>query len=340
VWNDGLADGAGGGGVSTLWSRPSYQSGFAQTESSITCGSSGYNCREVPDVSADADPSTGYDIYFGGWLPVGGTSAAAPTWASLAALADASSACTTPVGFANPGLYGAARAAYGSNFNDVTSGNNSFDGVTGFAAGSGYDMASGLGSPKGAALASALCGSVGDAVSLTSSPTGRTSTAGRAITTVSITATSAHNADPITYSATGLPAGLSINRSSGRVSGTPTRPGTYSVRLSAVDHEGMIAVDSLIWKVRAPGVTLRAVSRKATRVHDSVRIALHASDSVGAVLTYKASNLPAGLKINHRNGVISGRPTRQSTRNVTVQAVDAYGGSAKRRFKVVVQPRG
>jgi subtilase family serine protease len=347
VWDDypteGLNGGAGGGGVSTLWARPGYQSGFTQTQSSITCGSAGFTCREVPDVSADADPNTGYDIYFsglGGWTTIGGTSAAAPTWASLTTLADASSACTTPVGFANPGLYAAAREAYGSDFNDVRSGNNSYDGVTGYAAGTGYDMASGLGSPKGTALAAALCGSVGDSVALTSSPKDQTSTAGRAIAPVTIAATSRHGANPIAYSASGLPSGLAIDRSSGRVSGTPRKPGRYFVTLKAVDHDGMIATDSLTWVVRAPAVRLKAVSRKTTRVKRSVRIVLHATDSVGAALTYKASNLPPGLRINHRTGVISGRPTRRVTRRVTVRAVDAYGGSARRRFIFVVKPRG
>ncbi len=340
VWNDGSGGGSGGGGVSTIWSRPSYQSGFGLGQSSITCGSAGFTCREVPDVSANADPNTGYAIYFGGWIPVGGTSAAAPTWASLTALADASSACTTPVGFANPGLYGAAREAYGSDFNDVRSGNNSYDGVTGYAAGTGYDMASGLGSPKGTALAAALCGSVGDSVALTSSPKSRTSTAGRGITPVTISATSRHGANPITYSASGLPSGLSINPSSGQVSGTPRKPGRYFVTLRAVDHDGMIATDALTWTVRAPAVKLKALSRKTTRVKSSVRIALHATDSVGAALTYKASKLPPGLRINHQTGVISGKPTRKVNRKVIVRAVDAYGGSAKRHFTLVVKPRG
>jgi subtilase family serine protease len=343
VWNDGSGGGSGGGGVSTLWPRPSYQSGFALSQSAITCGSAGFTCREVPDVSADADPNKGYAIYFsglGGWTTIGGTSAAAPTWASLTTLADASSACTTTVGFANPGLYGAAREAYGSDFNDVRSGDNSYDDVTGYAAGTGYDMASGLGSPKGTALAAALCGSVGDSVTLTGSPKSQTSTAGRAITPVTISATSRNGANPITYSASGLPRGLSINRSSGQVSGTPSKPGRYSVTLTAVDHDGMIATDPLTWTVRAPAVRLKAVSRKTTRVKKSVRIALHATDSVGAALTYKASNLPPGLRINHHTGVISGKPTRKVTRKVTVRALDAYGGSAKRRFTVVVRSRG
>ena len=141
VWNDGSPYGAGGGGTSTLWSAPSWQS-------PVTGGS----MREVPDVSADADENTGYVVYYRRrWTAIGGTSAAAPLWASLAALADTS--CGSPIGLANTALY----AAPASGFDDVTGGNNSYGGVTGFNAGHGYDEASGLGTPVASSLAPALC---------------------------------------------------------------------------------------------------------------------------------------------------------------------------------------
>ena len=140
VWNDGSGNGAGGGGTSTLWSAPSYQS------------ATGAARREVPDVSADADENTGYVVYYdGSWTAIGGTSAAAPLWASLASLADTS--CGSSIGLANPRLYAASSDLY-----DITSGNNSYDGVSGFAAKSGYDEASGLGAPDAGSLVPALCG--------------------------------------------------------------------------------------------------------------------------------------------------------------------------------------
>ncbi len=129
---------------------PSYQTPFA-----VQGGK-----REVPDVSADADENTGYVVYYdGGWTAIGGTSAAARLWASVAALADTS--CGSSIGMGNTALYDAAYAAssnYAADFDDVTSGNNNYDGVTGFSAGSGYDMASGLGTPKVASLVPDLCG--------------------------------------------------------------------------------------------------------------------------------------------------------------------------------------
>jgi hypothetical protein len=133
--------------------------------SAATCGIAPY-CRQVPDVSADAEPDTGYVVFAEQrWQVIGGTSAAAPLWASLAALANASPACAGhTIGFANPALYAIAGNDYAANFHDVIAGrpggpqtNNLFDPEGLFPAGPGYDMATGLGSPIVPALAASLC---------------------------------------------------------------------------------------------------------------------------------------------------------------------------------------
>ena len=205
VWDN--TAGAGGGGISSLWPMPPYQTGAPPSLGVINarstgspCGSPGY-CREVPDVSADADPSRGYEIYWnGGWQGFGGTSAAAPTWAALTVLADASAACAgAKVGFANAAIYRAAAAGYRGSFNDVTSGSNSSGGVPGFAALAGFDMASGLGSPG--SLTAALCGSA-DAVTL-ANPGSQNSTQATA-SSLQLNATSSAGT-PITFAAANLP---------------------------------------------------------------------------------------------------------------------------------------
>ena len=115
TWNDGIVnDGngyavsAGGGGQSTKWQMPSWQTALGNIAGSnrLTCGApSGSLCREVPDVSASADPFDGYPIYVAGsWNIFGGTSAAAPTWASLLTLVDASCGGHR-LGLINPALY-------------------------------------------------------------------------------------------------------------------------------------------------------------------------------------------------------------------------------------------
>ena len=150
---------------------PGYQSGpgVVNTYSSgVPCGSSGY-CREVPDVSASADPNNGYVIFCsegfycklegGGWFAAGGTSAAAPLWAALLAVAD--QGLGSPIGFVNPDLYAiAADASTSSAFNDITVGNNDFTGSHGgrYPATSGYDLATGLGTPNGTVLIPLLRG--------------------------------------------------------------------------------------------------------------------------------------------------------------------------------------
>ncbi len=179
VWNV-TGEGATGGGVSELWAMPPYQRATPESlhvvseySSSTPCDAMGNYCREVPDVSADADPETGYIIYFRGrWTTGGGTSAAAPLWAAAIALVDGDRACRgEPVGLLDPALYKIASSRlYASSFTDITSGDNAYSssGYDGdlYPAGPGYSMAAGLGTPllatEHAGLASALCSSLED----------------------------------------------------------------------------------------------------------------------------------------------------------------------------------
>lgn len=147
VWNElAKSEGAGGGGVSSVFPVPDYQSSLTLPKNSQ--GTAG---RGVPDVSGDADPETGYQVRVDGQNTViGGTSAVAPLFAGL--FARINQAAKKAVGFVNPTLY----AAGGKGFTDITTGSNGANGV--YAAAKGYDCASGLGSPDGAAIASVLTG--------------------------------------------------------------------------------------------------------------------------------------------------------------------------------------
>jgi hypothetical protein len=165
VWNDGPGGGAGGGGVSKDFVAPSWQQIPAAQSSftSYTCGTPAtQQCREVPDVSASADPEHPAMIYVGGhWVPFGGTSTAAPVWAALTTVIN--QGCATPAGFLNQTLY-AAGAGGSAPFNDITTpanGNDMFGSAPPYhyPATSGYDLASGWGSPKAAALLGTLTGS-------------------------------------------------------------------------------------------------------------------------------------------------------------------------------------
>jgi kumamolisin len=145
VWNDGAQGGAGGGGVSTVFAVPSWQSALHATATGG--GETTLTKRGVPDISGDADPESGYVVRVDGSdTVIGGTSAVAPLWAGLIAIINAQSG--KPVGFANPTLYSNPSA-----MNDVTEGDNGA-----FQAASGWDATTGLGTPNGAKIAALFMG--------------------------------------------------------------------------------------------------------------------------------------------------------------------------------------
>ncbi|MHB8587768.1 MAG: S53 family peptidase [Candidatus Dormibacteraceae bacterium] len=145
AWGGPLDESGGGGGSSQYYPLPDYQKGVVQT--------AGRGLRQVPDVAADSDPSTGFHIVFGGQdAQVGGTSAATPLWAATMALInqDLKKKGLREAGFANPALYwmGQNSATLAAKpFHDVTIGNN-----LAYDAGTGWDSATGWGSMDGAAL--------------------------------------------------------------------------------------------------------------------------------------------------------------------------------------------
>jgi Pro-kumamolisin, activation domain/Calx-beta domain len=153
-WNEsGGGNGllSSGGGVSTLYSKPSWQSAL---------GVPADGKRDVPDVSLTAALHDGYFVYQDGncCVPVGGTSAASPSFAGLMALVVQKTGAR--FGNANSLFYQFGAAQYGSSgptiFHDVTTGNNSVPGLTGFSAGTGYDLVTGLGSVDASALIAAF----------------------------------------------------------------------------------------------------------------------------------------------------------------------------------------
>jgi hypothetical protein len=170
VWNNCLSqslgfcqevsqNGAGGGGFSTVWPRPQWQPALGTVSGSGTPVAAPPQ-RIVPDLSLNADTYHGVVVYWGGWIDFGGTSVVAPSIAGF--LADVDQGCNATVGLVGPALYAAASAS-GSNFTDVTTGNNDFTGTNGgdYDAVSGFDPATGLGTPQEQNLAIALQGGDG-----------------------------------------------------------------------------------------------------------------------------------------------------------------------------------
>jgi len=143
VWNEGANGGAGGGGISATFALPAWQKGLKATPA--TGAATALAKRGVPDIAADADPQSGYQIRVDGQTAVfGGTSAVAPLWAGLIAIANANNG--QRAGFINPALYKSPAA-----LRDIAVGDNGA-----FKAAKGWDACTGLGSPNGAAVAAAL----------------------------------------------------------------------------------------------------------------------------------------------------------------------------------------
>ena len=182
TWNGGsIANGAGGGGVSTIWSKPSYQSTFGSSST----------FRNVPDVSLDADPNTGYAIYFNGaWNLYGGTSCAAPIWSAFVACVNQSrtAAAKGTLGFANTLIYQiGAGSRYATDFHDIADNSTNLF----YHATAGYDNATGWGTINGSGLFTDLVnGTSGTTGTVPNAPTNVQATAGNAQVSITWTASS------------------------------------------------------------------------------------------------------------------------------------------------------
>jgi kumamolisin len=145
AWNDGPHHGATGGGISDVFAVPEWQQQAGLPRSANPGHRPG---RGVPDVAGDADPDTGYTVRVDGQdTVIGGTSAVAPLWAGLVAMANQRRG--RPLGLLTPTLYGAVRQAGG--LRDVATGSNGA-----YTACAGWDACTGLGTPNGARLLDAL----------------------------------------------------------------------------------------------------------------------------------------------------------------------------------------
>ncbi|MET8782627.1 putative Ig domain-containing protein [Streptomyces sp. NPDC004589] len=234
VWKTSSTEGTGSG-CSAYDPKPSWQT------------DTGCSRRMEADVSAVADPATGvavYDTYGGsGWAVYGGTSASAPIIAGVYALAGTPGATDYPAKYPY---------SHTGNLYDVTTGNNGSCSTSYFCtARAGYDGPTGWGTPNGTAAFSAGSSS-GNTVTVTS-PGNQSTTTGGSVS-LQISASDSAGA-ALTYSATGLPTGLSINSSTGLISGTASTAGTYSATVTAKDSTGASGSVSFSWTVGTSGGT-------------------------------------------------------------------------------------
>ncbi|GAB3376815.1 putative Ig domain-containing protein [Amycolatopsis echigonensis] len=229
-WGETAWSGAGSG-CSGYVAKPAFQN--------VTTGCAN---RATADVSAVADPQTGVAVYqtYGGsgWAVYGGTSASSPIIASVYALAGTPGASDTPAAYPY---------SHTGNLNDVTSGSNgSCSSSVQCNAGPGWDGPTGLGTPNGTAAFTAGAPTGGVTANNPGSQNGVVGTA------ASLQLSASGGSGGYTWTATGLPAGLSIS-SGGLISGTPTTAGTYSVTATAKDSSGATGSTTFSWTIAPTG---------------------------------------------------------------------------------------
>jgi hypothetical protein len=329
VWDTSSDEGTGSG-CSAYEPQPSWQSAVSTIADACSF-------RAVNDVAADADPNTGVAVYDtsnddGGWNEVGGTSESTPIIASVFALAG------------NDGNGGnkAAESIYDNTdeLYEVTGGSNGTCSpsvlCTATGAADTWNGPTGWGTPDGLSAFESLSTSTGNTITVTS-PGAQTGTVGTAVS-LQISATDSDSSETLTYSASGLPAGLSINSSTGLISGTPTTAGTSEVTVTVTDPTGASGSTTFDWTISAASssgntVTVTNPGTQTGTVGTAVSLQISATDSAsGQTLTYSASGLPAGLSISSSTGLISGTPTTADTYDVTVTATDTTGASGDASF--------
>jgi subtilase family serine protease len=275
-WSSETAWSDGGGGISPdKYAIPSWQ-----TSAASGCSSCSKTLRNGPDVSANAnftfyvcaDQTTCTANEFGG------TSFAAPMWAGYLALVNEQALLNgnKAVGFINPNLYSIGTgSSYDADFHDITSGSN------GFSATTGYDLATGWGSPNGSGLITALAGGTSSPTfTISASPASVSVVQGNSGTSTITTAVSGGFDSAIALSATGQPTGVTV---------------TFNPTSIAAPGSGTSTVTLAVASTTATGTYTITVSGVGGGVTQTTTISLTVTSSVSADFTISAS--PSSMSV-------------------------------------------
>ena len=335
-WSSETAWANGGGGISPdKFAIPSWQ-----TATASGCSKCSKTYRNAPDVSANAN----YTFYVCADQTTctandyGGTSFAAPMWAGYLALANQQSLANggTTLGFINPTLYTIGLgSSYTSDFHDITGGSN------GYAATTGYDLATGWGSPNGAALINALLGTpVTPGFSLSASPTS-VSVAQGSSGTSTITSTVTGGFDSaVSLTATGQPTGVTVGFSPTSITGdgtstltmtvaSSTVAGTYSITVTGTSG-GTTETTAVSLKVTGPNpnFTIRASPSSISVARGSSgtsKITTTISGGFNSAISLSTGLVGGGLTVTFAPSSIGAPGAGTSTVTVKVSSVAALG---------------
>jgi pseudomonalisin len=315
VWNEsGSAGGSGlgatGGGASTIYAKPAFQTGT---------GVPADGHRDVPDVALSAAGHDGYVIVQGhttgttGLAAVGGTSAASPSFAGLMSLVVQKTGARQ--GNANTTFYNMGRnqqAGGTAVYHDCTTGNNTVPGVTGFNATVGFDLATGWGSVNAANLVNFWNNNGGTATpdfSLAASPASLSIAQGSAgSSTISITDLGGFTGS-VTLSASGLPAGVTASFGTNPATSTSlltlTASATATTGAATVTVTGVsgtlthtTSVSLTVTAVAAPNFALSASPASVSVTQGATgtsTITVTPSGGFTGAVTLSASGLPVGV---------------------------------------------
>jgi subtilase family serine protease len=326
----------GGGGISPdKYAIPSWQ-----TAAASGCSSCSKTYRNGPDVSANAN----FSFYVCADQTTctaneyGGTSFAAPMWAGYLALINQQAVANgnKTLGFINPSLYTIGEgSSYDSDFHDVTSGSN------GFSATTGYDLATGWGSPNGSGLINALAGSGSPSFTLSASPSSLTITQGGSGTST-ITVTDAGGfSGSVTLAASGLPSGVTASFGTNPTTGssvlTLTASATATTGSATVTITGTSGSLSATTKIAltvnaaaSPNFTISASPASVTVTQGASgtsTITITSQNSFSSATTLSATGLPSGVTATFSTNPVTppANGSASSTLTLTASASAAVG---------------
>jgi kumamolisin len=348
----------GGGGISP----DKFAIPFWQTTTASGCAVCSDAYRNGPDVAANSDftfyvcadqTTCTANLY-------GGTSFAAPMWAGYLALVNQAAALKgmPPLGFINPALYDIGlSSSYDSAFHDVTSGSN------GYSATTGYDLATGWGSPNGSGLIAGLLKAINiPGFGLTASNPAITVLQGSSGTTTTITSTVLNGFDSaVSLSVSGQPTGVTVTFSPTTITGAGTSTmsiavspstalGTYNIRVTGTSGRiTEIVTVSLSVAKAPPNFTISAsptsvsVARGGT---GSITLTTTVSGGFDSAVSLSATGYPFGVAVSFSPKTIAAPGSGSSTMQIAVGGnvalgshsitINASGGGLPRETQVTL----
>jgi hypothetical protein len=299
-WQSETTWSGSGGGVSTVYAIPSYQQGL-----SMAANGGSTKMRSIPDVALTADIQMYLIQSNGQAVVVGGTSAAAPLWSGFVALANQQAAANAKprIGFLNPLIYGIGKGGnYATDLRDVRSGNNG-----GFSAVSGYDLATGWGSPAGQHLINDLTGTSGQPSFLLSSSASALSLnpSSTGVATITVTPENSFSGNVI-LGVSGLPSGVTTAFSPTTTSKTSAvtftanssaAAGTYPITITGTSGS-LSSTTTIALTVVVPSFSLTSSASSLTvprAASANTTISVAGENGFNGTVGLSVSGLPSGV---------------------------------------------